>query len=248
MALAQGRAVIVNDGDGPPDQRFRQLLGIGDGGAAQDEPGMAAVEFAQAHKPAEHVSQVAAKDPAIGMDFIDDDVLQVFKQLDPLGVMGQNAAVEHIGIGDHHMARLPDGPPGRRRGVAVVGEGFDIHAQQLNDLVELAHLIGGQGLGGEKIESTGVGVLQYGREHRQIVAHGLAAGRGRDHHDVLAPGRRLDGLGLMGIQPLHAPLAQHGRQLLVHAGRPIRVPGGARRIGMPMGDALHELGILPEHA
>ena len=49
---------------------------------------MAAVELAQPHQPAQHVGQVGAEHAAVGVDFVDDDVFQVFKQLDPLGMVG----------------------------------------------------------------------------------------------------------------------------------------------------------------
>ena len=88
VPLAHGRAVVVDEGHVPAGEGFRQLLRVGDGGRAEDVLRMAAVELAQPHQPAQHVGQVGAEHAAVGVDFVDDDVFQVFKQLDPLGVVG----------------------------------------------------------------------------------------------------------------------------------------------------------------
>ena len=98
-------------------QQPGQLPGVGDGGAAQDELGLGPVKGAQAHQAAQHVGQIAAEDAPVAMDFVDDDVAQVLKQLHPLGVVGQDAGVEHVRVGDHHVPGLADGLAGGALGV-----------------------------------------------------------------------------------------------------------------------------------
>ena len=61
---------------------------------------MAAVKRAQPHQAAQDIGQMTSEDAAVGVQFVDDDVLQVFKELDPLGVVRQDVGVEHVGIGD----------------------------------------------------------------------------------------------------------------------------------------------------
>ena len=100
-------------------------LRIGDGGGAADETRLGAVELADAAQAAQHVRHVAAVDAAVVVQFVDDDVAQVFEQLGPLGVMRQDAAVQHVGIGEDDVGALADGAAGVLRSVAIVGEGAD---------------------------------------------------------------------------------------------------------------------------
>ena len=69
---------------------------------------------------------MAAVDAAIIMQLVDDDVAQVLEALRPLGVMRQDAAVQHVGIGQHDVGALADRLAGILRRVAVVGERPDV--------------------------------------------------------------------------------------------------------------------------
>ena len=135
MPLAHGRAVFGDGGDLAPGQLGGQLHGVGDGGAAQDEARVTAVKCAQPHQAAKYVGQVASKYAAVGMQLVDDDVFEIFKQLDPPGMVGEDVGVQHVRVGDHDMARLPDGLARGGLGVAVVGIGLDVHAQRLDHVV-----------------------------------------------------------------------------------------------------------------
>ena len=88
MPLAHGRAVVIDEGHVPAGEGFRQFLRVGDGGGAEDELRMTAVELAQTHQAAQHIGQVGAEHAAVGVDFVDDNIFQVFKQFDPFGVVG----------------------------------------------------------------------------------------------------------------------------------------------------------------
>ena len=117
--------------------------------------------------------------------------------------------MEHVRVGDHNMPRLAHRPAGRAGGIAVVGVGLDIHTHFLNQLIQLADLVGGQRLGRKQIQRPGVLVVQNRGKHRQVVAHGFAGGRGGHHHHVM-PGKHLPhGMGLMAVQLVYAPPLQH---------------------------------------
>ena len=93
--------------------------------------------------------------------------------------------MQHVGIGDHDVARVA-APPGahrpayrHRRCRRVLRGSRRVELEQLRDLVLR------QRLGREKIERLGAfdeGALQ----HRQVVAEGLAGGGGRDDDRVPA--------------------------------------------------------------
>jgi hypothetical protein len=47
---------------------------------------------------------VRAEHAAVGVHFVDHHVLQVLEELRPLGVVGQDRLVQHVGIADHDLA------------------------------------------------------------------------------------------------------------------------------------------------
>ena len=207
---------------------------------------MAAVKVAQAQQPAQNVCQVAAEYAAVGMNFIDHDVLQVFKQLDPFGVMRQNTAVQHIGIRDDNVPRLAHRLAGRSRRIPVVGIGFDIDADFLDHVVKLADLIGGKRFCRKNVERPGVLVLQDRGKHRKIVAHGFPGGGRRHDRNVFPPVRGLEAADLMNVQLVDPAAFQRRLQPPVHAGGKRRRPCPAGGNHFPPGHVLHEHAVLSE--
>ncbi len=47
-----------------------------------------------------HVGDVRAEHAAVCVHLVDDHVFQVLEELRPLGVVGEDALVQHVGIGD----------------------------------------------------------------------------------------------------------------------------------------------------
>ena len=117
---------------------------------------------------------VAEQRTKAGFVLVDDHVLQVLEELDPLGVVGKDAGVQHVWVGDHHVPCCADGLSGVDRGVAVVGVGLDVYSEVGDQAVELVQLILGEGLGGKEIHGPGLGILQQGVEDRDVVAQCLA--------------------------------------------------------------------------
>ena len=240
MPLAHRRAVLVHEGHRLAGHALRQLPGVGNRGGTADKLGPAPVKSAQALQPAQHVGQVGAEHAAVGVDFVDDDILQVFKQLDPLGMPRENGRMEHIGVGDDNMARLPDGTAGCDRGVAVVGIGLNRHVHGLNERVQLVRLVRRKRFGGKQIQRAAVRVFQNGVQDGQVIAERLARGRRRDHDHMLSPQGRIHRLTLMGVERLHAARPQHGGDARVNPGRKRRQPRRLRRYGFPMRHVPHE--------
>ena len=178
------------------------LPGICHGCGTADEDGVLPVEAADPFETSEHIGHMAAENPAIDVKLVHDHVLQVGKELLPLGVVGQDACVEHVRVGDHHVALLADCLSGVVRRVAVIGEGLDVRFQFADETMHFRHLVVGQGLCGEEIDGPGLGLLEDLLEHGDVVAQGLAAGRGRDKDHVLALMDQLDGAGLVAVELL----------------------------------------------
>ena len=121
VAPGPGRAVVGDRLDGRAHQPARGGGGVGDRGRGQHEHRLGAVAAADPPQPAQHVPDVRAEDPAVGVALVDDDVGHPAQRARPLLVRRQDPAVEHVGVG-HDPARVPPDPvPLLAGGVAVVG-------------------------------------------------------------------------------------------------------------------------------
>ncbi len=166
VARSAGGTVIVDEGDGFFDQFFGELARVANGCGSQDELRFRAVEVGDAFDAAQDVRHVRAKDTTISVRFVDDDVFQVGEEIGPVGVMRQDAGVEHVGVGEDDARTGTDlGAVGGGR-VAVV-DGWDERlavwcqaVQGGEEVAEAGELVLGQRLGGEDVERAGVVVLQ----------------------------------------------------------------------------------------
>ena len=246
MPLAHRGAVLVDQGNRTAGQRLGQFFRIGNRCAAQDELRMASVEFAQAQQTAQDVGQVAAENAPVGMDFVDNDILQVFKELDPFRMMRQDAGMQHVRIGHDDVPGLAHGAPRRSRGIPVIRIGFDIDAHFLDHFIQLADLIGGEGFCREKVKRPGVLIPQDRGEHREIVAHGFSGSGGCDDSHILPPGCGFQAGCLVDVQFMDAAVFQRGLQPSVHPGGEQRCTRGTRGKHLPPGHVFHEQIIAAE--
>jgi hypothetical protein len=67
--------------------------------------GSAAVEARDAHEAPHHVGQVRAEHAAVGVQLVHHHVAQVGEEARPVGVVRQDAGVQHVRVGDEHAAR-----------------------------------------------------------------------------------------------------------------------------------------------
>ena len=136
------------------------------------------------------------------MQFVDDDVAEVFEDLGPLGVVGKDSGVEHVRVGEDHVGAFPDLLARVLRRVTVIGESTDAGAHGFDDGVELVELIFGEGLSGKQIKCARFGVSNEAAEDGQVVAEGLAASGRRDDDDVGALLEEAERFGLVGVELL----------------------------------------------
>ena len=164
--FARRRAVAVDHFEGRLGQGLGQLAGIGDGRRGADELRRRSVEFADAAQPPQQIRHVAAVNAAIVVQLVDDPVAQLLEQLGPLGVMRQDAGMQHVGIGHHDAGPLPDRLARVLRRIAVVGEGAQIAAYLRGSRLKFVQLILRQRLGRIQIDGPGVGIAQQQVEDR----------------------------------------------------------------------------------
>jgi hypothetical protein len=172
-----------------------------------------------------------------------DHVAQTLEKRRPAGVMGKDPGVEHVGIADDDLCRLADFGTSLSRGVTVIGAGLEPQPESLAHRVQLCHLVLGQRLGGKQIERPRPWIGQQSVQHRQVVAHRLAAGSRGDNDHVLAAQRSLHREGLVGVQAFDPPLAQSLLEAGIEPGRVPSVASWFDRQVPPVGDPPCQLRV-----
>ena len=188
---------------------------------------------ADPEEPAEDIGDVAAEHAPIRMQLVDDDDAELFEQLVPLRVVGEDGGVEHVGVRHDDLAGASHGLTDCGRSVAVVGGCRDVQPGSLGQLRKLRDLVLAEGLRREEVEGSRGRVLGDRLERRQDVAEGLARGRRRDNDDVVAVVRGRDRLGLMRVEPIYATSAEAAHDARVEPlryGREGRLAGWSNRM------------------
>ena len=147
-----GRGVVVHRRDGEAGEARGQLPGVADGGRGEDEGGVGPVVGGQAAQAAQHQGDVAAEDAPVGVQFVHHHQAQVPQEAGPAGVAGEDADVEHVGVGEHRVGVAAHPGPGLLLGVAVVDRRHQFLQAQP---VERGELVLGEGLGGEDQQGGG---------------------------------------------------------------------------------------------
>ena len=234
--LARGSAIVVHEAEGEARQALGELLGVGYRGAREDEPRVATVQPRHPPEPPEHRCDVRAEDAAQHVRLVDGHDLQIAKEVGPGLVVGQDADVQHVGVGEQDVRPAPDvGAKGVGR-VPVIGRRMDAAQPEGFDLAEL---VLGQSLRRIKEDRAPARFVQSVLESGDLVAQRLPAGRRRSHHDVLTGPYPLVGLQLVRIQPRSAHLAQRLQELGLKLGQlhERRLPGRQTSNGIP--ERLH---------
>src|SRR5437899_8524348 len=136
-----GRAIRGDDFHLRFDQPRGQIARIGNRGRAADELRLASVKSRNAAKPPQHVREVAAEDAAGAVQFVENDVAQVFKQAVPARVMLPDAAVQTSRVCQDDVALLANRFPRVAGSVAIVSEYAEAVCEPPAEVVKLGQLI-----------------------------------------------------------------------------------------------------------
>ena len=85
--------------------------------------GPGAVAGADAPQASEHIRRVRPEDAAIDVRLVHDDVPQALEQCAPRPVVGEDAHVEHVRVGEEHLRPAADAAALRLGRIAVVDSG-----------------------------------------------------------------------------------------------------------------------------
>ena len=151
LAARRRRAVLVDQADVlQAGEALGQLDGVGDRGGGQQEARGRAVGRGDPAQPAQDVGDVRAEHAAVDVRLVDDDDREVREQLGPGGVVGEDADVEHVGVGEHDVRAPADVRARLTRGVAVVDRGTHLLGQA--EGAQRAGLVLGECLGRVEVE------------------------------------------------------------------------------------------------
>ena len=190
-------------------------------------------------QPAQHARHLRPEHAPVGVRLVDDHVLQVAEELGPQRVVGQDAGVEHVGVGQQDARLLADAVAGALRRVAVVGGGQrvdDARPRRLDERLPLAQLVLRQRLGGVEVQRPGERIARQRFEHRDVEGERLArGGRGGDD-DVVARQRQVDRLRLVRVEPLGACRPQRRQRRPAQAVAHLPEAGSPGRQGLRVDD------------
>ena len=210
-------------------------LRIADGGRRQDEHRVRSVPGADPPQPPQDVRDMRSEHAAVGMALVDHDEAQAAQKTPELVVPRQDAAVQHVGVGEHQGAKPAHPVAILAGGVAVVGGG--VHPRQVPGLYG-PQLIGREGLGRREVHRRGRVVGEQRRQRGQQVGERLPAGRaGRQHDRTAGPGQL--GGGRLVLPRCGDPAA--GQLFDEQRSDPARPGSGsswARRDVLDMGDPI----------
>ena len=204
-ALCLRCRVGIHDGRVDAEEDARLLPGIRDRRGGEEKLRLGPVDGRGPAQAPEDVRHVGAKDAAIDVRLVDDDVAQVLEDVSPAVVMRQKPDVQHVGVREDEVGPLPDLPALLGGRVAVVDRRPE--AREL-ELGEAPRLILGERLRRVEVERP---LLRVGRErvqHRQVESERLPARGARRDDDVLAAPRRFQGLDLVLVELLDAAPAK----------------------------------------
>ncbi len=219
------RAVRVDQGERLPDEPLGELDRVRDRRRGEDEPRVRAVDSRDAAQPPHDVGDVGAEDAAVGVGLVEDDPLEVGEHVSPALVVGQDADVEHVRVGQDQVRALADLRPVLARRVAVV----DRVAQRAEaELGELSRLVLGERLGRIEVDRTPGGIAGQRVENGQVEGERLAGGRAAGD-DQVALGGGLERLELVREEALDAGAAQGRDELGMERVGDLRRLGQARR-------------------
>ena len=187
-------AVVLDHGGVDPEERARQLARVGDRGRREQELGLGAVDPRGPAQAPEHVPDVRPEDAAVDVRLVHDDVAQVREDVRPAVVVGEDAHVEHVRVGQDRVRPPADLPAALVLGVAVVDR--RLHARDV-ELGERARLVLRQGLRRVEVEGAQLRVGGERVQDGEVEGERLAAGGAGGDDDVLAAPRRLERLRLV---------------------------------------------------
>ena len=160
------RAIGIKHFDFGFEQARSQFARIGNRRGTANELRLPPIKTRDAPQPAQNIAKMAAKNAAIGMQFVQNDVAKILEQARPARVVRQDAGVQHVRVRQNNVAFFANGFTRVSRRVTVVCENAEAIFKPLVQIVEFRKLILRKRFCRKKIERACIGIFQDGVQHR----------------------------------------------------------------------------------
>jgi hypothetical protein len=138
-----------------------------------------------------------AEDAAVHVRLVDDHVAEVREDVAPAVVVGEDADVEHVRVGEDHVRPLADLPASLALRVAVVDRRLDALDAEGG---QRPRLVLRERLRRVEVERAALRLPREQVEHREGEREALPARRARGHDRVATAAERLPCLGLVAVE------------------------------------------------
>src|SRR5262249_38230680 len=130
---------------------------------------IAAIETRDAPQPPQHVAQMAAENAAVRVQFVENDVAQIFEEACPTRVVRKDANMQHVRICKNHIALFANGFARVNRYVAIINENAERIVEPLVQVVEFSELILRERFRKKEIKNARIGVFENCVQYQQII-------------------------------------------------------------------------------
>ena len=235
------RRVFADNDRRTPGQPFHHVAWISHRGRGGDEahvfpaapfsPGRKPIPLVKGDHPpeaAQDIGHVRAEDAPVRVYLVQNDVTQPAPEVCPAGVVGQDAVVQHIGVGNEQPRGATNAAPGADRCIPVVHARAIWQAQRGEPALKFLALILRQGFCWIEKKTARVGIVQQDLQEQHHIHQTLARRGGGDHHNVMAAEDALNGRGLVGVKGANAGVLRDRAQPRVQERRPRGLPARSR--------------------
>ena len=216
LALRARRRVAVDDGRALSRQLERELAGVRDRRGGEQELRLGVVDPREPPKPPEDVRDVRPEHASVDVRLVDDDIAEVCEDVSPAVVVGEDADVEHVRVGEDDVRPLADLPAALARRVAVVDRRLEPLQAELG---QRPRLVLRERLRRVEVERPRLRLAGDRVEDGKVECKGLSRCRAGGDDDVLSAPRRFPGLGLVAVQGGDAGRDERGRDARVEVVR-----------------------------
>ncbi len=143
---------------------------------------------------------MAAEDASIDVEFVKDHITQPLEETHPLGVVGQDPQMHHVGVRDQDPRFFPDRRAQTLGGIPIVGAQCNWSVQRANPSLDRRHLVVRQRLGGIEQKGSCLGIAKQRVQDRQDISERLARSRSRGQDHILSAQYRVNRGRLMRVE------------------------------------------------
>ena len=216
LPLGARRRVAVDHGRALSGELERELAGVRDRRGGEQELRLGVIDSREPAEPPEDVRDVRPEHASVDVRLVDDDVAEVCQDVSPAVVVGEDADMEHVRVGEDDVRPLADLPAALARRVAVVDRRLESLQAELG---QRPRLVLRERLRRVEVERPRLRLASDRVEDGKVECEGLSRRRPGGDDDVLAAPRGFPDLRLVAIEGGDAGRDERGRDARVEVVR-----------------------------